>query len=123
MSDQQQEKWMILFEIKQLVDKAHTDDDELYFSIADSIANKLTPTQAECLEQLVNGPVWDGDLISKSTNSELIHCDLAVRVCCRGEQGFTGSPYIGYTVLKRLQVIKTVNNEKQREDQQQQNVN
>lgn len=56
----------------------------------------------EVLRQLVNGPVWDGDVISKSYRDDLIDWKLAVRICAKGEQGYTAATYLGFSVLKFL---------------------
>ena len=58
------------------------------------------------LNQLVNGPVWDGDIISKTDRDELIELKLAVRVCCKGEEGYTGATYTGYTINKKYKEFK-----------------
>jgi hypothetical protein len=54
------------------------------------------------LSQLVRGPVWDGDVISKSHRGVLFEMDIAIRVCCKGEQGYTGAKYIGYSILNKM---------------------
>jgi len=85
--------------IKELVGHARSDE---YFKIVEAIALLLPKKLHEQLLQLVNGPVWDGDVISKSYRDELFECGLAIRVCHKGEQGYTGALYIGYSVLKAL---------------------
>lgn len=71
------------------------------------IAACLLPQQLhEQLKQLVNGPVWDGDVISKSNRGELFDLGLAIRVCCNGETGFTGATYFAYMVLRAVDDIK-----------------
>lgn len=54
------------------------------------------------LQQLVDGPVWDGDISSKSARDRLIDLGLGIRVCCKGEEGYTGAPYIAYSILKEI---------------------
>lgn len=77
-----------------------------YFHYA-HIAACLLPAQLhEQLRQLVHGPVCDGDVISKSNRGELFELGLAIRVCCKGETGFTGATYFAYVVLKAAEDIK-----------------
>ena len=80
--------------------------DEGYFEFAHIVACMLEKRLHESLEQLVNGPVWDGDVIAKSYRDELIDLGLAIRVCHKGEQGYTGATYFAYSVIKRAKEIK-----------------
>lgn len=57
---------------------------------------RLTPTQIECLEQLIT-PVCDGNLISKQGRSEL--CDMKLASRCQGLNFLTQD---GYFVLYEL---------------------
>lgn len=41
------------------------------------------------------GPLWDGDVPSKSERNSLITKGLAIRVVVRGEDGFTAATYAG----------------------------
>jgi hypothetical protein len=67
------------------------------------IQQALGSRHYEQLYQLVmSGPVWDGDVISKSARSDLIDWGLASRVCVKGQQGFTGANYRGWNVLKSI---------------------
>ena len=53
----------------------------------------------EQLMQLVmHGPTWDGDVVSKMDRDYLLEWGLAVRVCVKGEQGFTAASYMGSNV-------------------------
>lgn len=53
------------------------------------------------LSQLVvNGPVWDGDVISKSGRDSLLELKLAVKVMLIGEMGYTAATYMGGFVLQ-----------------------
>lgn len=55
----------------------------------------------EQLSQLViNGPVWDGDVISKSDRNYLFDLKLATRVMLNGEMGYTAANYMGGFVLQ-----------------------
>ena len=77
-------------------------DDE-YDVACFALAHALTPTHREVLEQLVmHGPVYDGDIVSKSKRDDLMDLGLAQRVCVKGEQGFTGANYVGWQVHKAM---------------------
>ena len=78
-----------------------------YFDYAAVVARRLPKRLHEQLQQLVDGPVRDGDVISKSSRSDLFDFGLAVRVCVKGEQGFTGATYFSYSVMKIINEIKT----------------
>lgn len=55
----------------------------------------------EQLSQLVvQGPVWDGDVISKSDRNYLFDLKLATKVMLRGEMGYTAANYMGGFVLQ-----------------------
>lgn len=88
--------------VKDLVELALTDDDH-YFELVKAIAILFPKNLIEQLEQLVNGPVWDGDIIGKCYRDTLIDMGVAVRVCCKGGQGFTGAYYIGYSILQSME--------------------
>lgn len=77
-----------------------------YFEFAHVVACLLPKRLREQLEQLVKGPVWDGNVICKSHREELFELGLAVRVCCKGEQGYTGATYFAYSVNKRIGEIE-----------------
>ena len=81
--------------------------DDGYFDYAAVVARRLPKHLHESLEQLINGPVWDGDVISKSLRDELFYFGLATRVCCKGQQGYTGGTYFAYSVMKIANEIKT----------------
>jgi len=85
--------------IRYLIDHAYSSDN--YFEFVSAIALLIPKRLREQLKQLVYGPVWDGDIISKSYRGELFDLNLAVRVCVNGEQGFTGAPYIAYSIVNR----------------------
>lgn len=91
---------------KQIINAAETCDDG-YFDYAAVIARRLPKNLYEQLEQLINGPVWDGDVISKSDRGRLFDLGLAVCVCCKGEQGYTGATYLAFSVMRIANEIKT----------------
>lgn len=80
--------------------------DEGYFEYAHLAACLLDKALHEQLSQLINGPVYDGNVISKSQRDELIRLGLATRICCKGEQGHTGATYFAYSVMKVADKIK-----------------
>jgi hypothetical protein len=58
--------------------------------------------QREVFRQLLfHGPVYDGDICSKSARDSLFQLGLAVRCCYKGEQGYTAASYLAYTVHQR----------------------
>lgn len=83
--------------------------EEQYFDIVHAISLLFPKRLIEQLTQLVNGPVYDGDIISKSGRDELFDMGLAVRVCSKGGQGYTGSKYIGCSILRGLEKIRKEN--------------
>lgn len=92
--------------IRELADQAHTAEDS-YFDICKAIALIFPKQFVEQLEQLVNGPVWDGDVISKADRGVLFDMGLAIRVCHKGEQGYTGANYTAFTILKELKKMSS----------------
>jgi hypothetical protein len=56
----------------------------------------------EVLNQIVKGPIDDGDVVSKSGKSYLYDHNLCVRVCVNGEHGANAANYRGYKVWKYL---------------------
>jgi hypothetical protein len=81
--------------------------DKGYFQFAHIVACLLDKRLHEQLSQLINGPVWDGDVICKSDRGELFDLGLAIRVCCKGSDGYTGATYFAYSVMRKVEEIKT----------------
>jgi hypothetical protein len=79
--------------------------EERYFDFVKAIALIFPPQLKEQLAQLVRGPVWDGDVMSKSQRGELFDMGIAIRVCAKGEQGYTGARYIAYSILKEIDAL------------------
>ena len=77
-----------------------------YFDYAAVVARRLPKYLHEQLKQLINGPIHDGDVISKSTRDDLFTFNLAIRVCHKGKQGYTGATYFAYSVMKIIDEIK-----------------
>ncbi|GMQ79536.1 MAG: hypothetical protein BMS9Abin02_2134 [Anaerolineae bacterium] len=93
---------------KEIIAATRTDTTEGgYFDYAAVVARRLKKNLHEQLQQLIDGPVWDGDVISKSLRGELLDLGLAVRVCHKGEQGFTGATYLAYSVMRIVGEIKS----------------
>jgi hypothetical protein len=90
--------------IHELVEIGERDAD-LYFETVHAIALIFPRDLREQLTQLVKGPVWDGDVISKTHRGRLFAMGLAIRVCCKGEPGYTGATYFAFSVLKKLNQI------------------
>ena len=81
---------------------AMNESDKKYFSYAPIVWDGLSEIQRDVLKQLLfQGPVYDGNIISKSDRNYLISVGLAVRVCYLGEQGYTAATYPAFTVFKR----------------------
>ena len=59
---------------------------------------------SDCNDTLValveGGPLWDGDVPSKSQRDELIRKGLAVRIVHCGEDGYTAATYAGRDAYK-----------------------
>ena len=63
----------------------------------------MTGAEKETLIALVeSGPLWDGDVPSKSGRDALIAQGLAARVIVRGEDGHTAATYAGRDAYKAL---------------------
>ena len=86
------------------------DTDDGYFAYAPIVWDGLSDAQREQLNQLLHqGPVWDGNIISKEARTDLIEYGLAVRCCFMGEDGYTAATYPAVTVFKagKMQPFKT----------------
>lgn len=97
--------------LKQAIELSSTKECD-YFKCAELAAKYLSKKYAEQLYQLVNGPVYDGDIISKVDRDYLLSIGLAVRVCHKGEQGYTAATYFAYSVNKEVQKILELNRSK-----------
>lgn len=65
------------------------------------VARLLSKSEMECLGQLVQqGPVEDGDLVSKSPRDKLLNLGLATKVVVAGQDGFNAANYLGFKVFK-----------------------
>lgn len=65
-------------------------------------ASALTGAQIDTLIGLVErGPLYDGDVPSKSGRDQLIAMGLAMRVVAKGEDGYTAATYAGRDAYKQ----------------------
>lgn len=71
---------------------------------------ELLPAGArETLMQLVrHGPVYDGDIVSKTSRDLLMEIGLASRAIVSGEQGYTVSTYRGWRVAASQNVAESL---------------
>jgi hypothetical protein len=75
-----------------------------YTTASFALYHALSGAHREALSQLVKqGPVYDGDVISKSLRDDLMQLGLASRVCYKGEQGYTAANYAGWDVLRSVE--------------------
>ena len=89
-----------IVQVKRAMEKMLSDDDS-YFGQAPFVWDGLTAAEREQLNQLLHqGPVADGNVVSKSARDMLIEYGLATRCCYKGEQGFTAATYPALTVFK-----------------------
>jgi hypothetical protein len=51
------------------------------------------------------GPLWDGNVPSKSGRDELLSMGLIDKICMRGEDGYQACNYRGRDVMKALNVL------------------
>ena len=88
-----------IIELAMRVLNAEDSTQEAFDCAAFAAWHSLDGGQKEVLRQLLfNGPVWDGDICSKSARDDLIDFTLAVRCCFKGEQGHTAASYRAYTI-------------------------
>jgi len=92
--------------LKEVILRANSSIDA-YFEFAHIVACCMEKRLREQLNQLVNGPVYDGSVISKSDRDQLLDLGLAVRVCVKGQQGYTGATYFAFVVNKKIFDIAT----------------
>ena len=87
--------------IKTLIEIAE-ENEIIYFEICKATALIFPKCLIESLKQFVNGPIKDGDEISKAEKILLKRIGLCISICLNGEQGATGAKYIAYTILKAI---------------------
>lgn len=84
-----------------LANEAHSGvDDGRYVQLCNVLREMLSKSHREQLAQLVmRGPVWDGDVISKSTRGDLLQLRMASRALYKGAEGHTVATYFGARVF------------------------
>jgi len=76
--------------------------DDRYTAAAALVWDALCEGQREQLKQLLfQGPVWDGNVVSKVYCWDLVKLGLATRVCFLGKQGYVAATPQAFTVWKR----------------------
>lgn len=68
--------------------------------LAIHIAKKLSGEAREVLDQVVESPKFDGDVVSKTGKSELYSHGLVLRIANGGEFGDNAANSLGYKVWK-----------------------
>lgn len=86
----------------------HADQDSYEYTCACiTVAVYLRYVKGSLEEQLFqlvrHGPVWDGDVLSKSARDALLQAGLAVRVVVQGEFGYTAATYRAANVVSIAQ--------------------
>lgn len=77
--------------------------DDHYHCFCVVLRELLSGAEYEVLAQLVTqGPVWDGDIVSKTSRDVLLMLGLASRACVKGETGYTVANYRGGDVWRTL---------------------
>lgn len=72
-------------------------------------AVEMSGAQIDTLIGLVErGPLWDGDVPSKSGRDDLIAAGLAVRIVAAGDDGYTAATYAGRDAYKAMYEADTV---------------
>lgn len=70
-----------------------------YEERAAAVWDLLDPAEQETLSCLARqGPVWDGDVPSKTARSSLIGLGLASKAVVKGEHGYQVANYAGWAV-------------------------
>jgi hypothetical protein len=79
----------------------HEPGSEEYQVAAFAISSAIDDTHWNMLVQLVqDGPVCDGDVVTKGAQDDLIAWGLATKVCVRGTAGYTGANCLGLAVFQ-----------------------
>jgi hypothetical protein len=69
---------------------------------------KRNPGLFEQLDQLATkGPLWDGDVISKSDRSDLLRIGACEKVVVNGEQGYNACTYFGWDLRRVYQWMRS----------------
>lgn len=86
----------------------HTPTDEMRAALKSiEQAIEMDFTHYEVLWQCQNkGPVWDGDVISKSHRSDMLEIGAISKVWVKGEDGFNACTYYGGSLIRILNAIR-----------------
>jgi hypothetical protein len=79
-----------LFDKNELVDLVHMID----------FAKSNRGLHEQLYQLHARGPVWDGDVVSKSQRTELLDIGACAKVCVKGEEGFNACTYFGRSLLR-----------------------
>jgi hypothetical protein len=75
--------------------------DDIWDVAAFAISHALTGQQKDTLAQIVEkGPVSDGDVVSKSSRTDLIEMGLVSKAVVKGEEGYQVANYRGFAVYR-----------------------
>jgi hypothetical protein len=75
---------------------------------------EMTSAEIACLCALRNeGPLFDGDLPSKTGMVELLDKRYAVKIVCNGEEGYNACTYKGGTAMRVFDAIKAAREKQQ----------
>lgn len=70
-------------------------------------ALSLSSGAYEVLRQLnTQGPVWDGDLISKSGRTQCLHIGAAAKIICNGDDGYQACTYYGRQLIRIREALE-----------------
>lgn len=85
-----------------LNERPHLDDKEELVELIHMIDfAKQNRRLHEQLWQLhANGPLWDGDVISKADRNELLDIGACAKVCVKGQDGYNACTYFGRSLLR-----------------------
>lgn len=79
-----------------------SETNEFKFFVSRQQPSDLSCDAVDTLVALVeHGPLWDGDVPSKSGRDKLITAGLAIRVVVKGEDGYTAATYQGRDAYKK----------------------
>ena len=68
------------------------------------IAHRMSKSHLEVLKHCESeGPLWDGDVISKSHRTDLCEVGAIAKVSVKGEQGFNACTYYGRALIRALE--------------------
>ena len=82
------------------VDGCSDEHDLAIFSLSQFVHGKI-----DQLRSFLDGPVYDGDVISKQGRDELINMGLVVKCCFKGECGYQIATYRGWAVFQHVKAL------------------